>query len=119
MRGLCSNLSVTRWSLVKNTELRQSAEDHQEPDRYQSGPGPGKLNGDNDGEDYYLAKPEYSRPALSSPPVPEAIFVQEESAYKEAPPERVLEKPKLELRTFFPETWLFELEFTNDTSLSR
>ena len=108
-----SNIRVaTDLSVVKSCE---TLEDQQEPDHF----GPGKLNCNNDGEDIYLAKPDYSQPALASPPVPEAIFVQEESAYKEAPPERVLEKPKLELRTFFPKTWLFELEFTNDTSLSR
>ena len=69
---------------------------------------------------YDLASPQSYRP----PPAPEALLVHTDSAYAAAPsfgspPERILEKPKVELRTFFPENWLFDLEFSNDTTLTR
>ena len=98
---------TTDLTTVKSCEI---LEDNQESHHFQTGIG-GVLQ---DYDDDYDA----------APPAPEALLVQSDSAYSAAssfdsPPKRILEKPNLELRTFFPENWLFDLEYTNDTRLTR
>ena len=99
---------LTRVKSCETVEDNQGSQDHFHT-RIAGGPPP---------------RPQYrpSRPQAAL----ESHVVHADSAYG-APayeaaygaPERILEKPKVELRTFFPENWLFDLQFTNETTLTR
>ena len=99
---------ATDLSAVKSCEI---LEDKREPDHFQT-----RIVGGGGIQDYDY---EYSVENAAAPlPEVQAFKVQADSAFDGAP-EPILESPKVELRTFFPENWLFDLQYNNDTTLTR
>ena len=110
---------TTDLSIIQSCEILEDNEDrHHFQNRIAGGAGSIDDDDDNHDEQYDSGPEAYGAPAAPLQLV-SADSVFEAAPSYGSPPEKILEKPRVELRTFFPENWLFDLQFTNDTVLSR